>query len=76
MTDIQFSPDLVSRSVETKPNATWGTTLAAGILVLALGLGAIYKHDQRTEAGVQTATGQSGAVTLDGRGKWGGYTKP
>lgn len=73
MTDVQFSPDLVSRSFETGPNATWGTTLAAGILVLVIGLGAIYKHDQRTDAAVQAATGQSETKTLDGRGKWGGY---
>lgn len=76
MTDIQFSPDLVSRSLETRPNATWGTTLAAGILVLALGLGAVYQHNQRVDAPAQAATGQSETTTLDGRGKWGGYTKP
>jgi len=73
MTDIQFSSDLVSGSVETRPNATWGTTLAAAILVLALGLGTLYKYDQRANPGVQAATGQSAPANLDGRGKWGGY---
>lgn len=73
MTDIQFSQDFLSRSVETRPNATWGTTLAATIVVLAIGLGTIYKYDQRTNADVQSATGQSTPANLDGRGKWGGY---
>ena len=63
MTDISYTSHLLDRSVQTRPNATWGVSIAAVALALLIGL----------SAADLAKPVQQGSASLDGRGKWAGY---